>query len=188
MNVTGLILWATSAFWGTSDQQTTARTSRLHTTLSGNQPAFQPLWLQGCCSIMLKRFLAVSQICTVTSFWSVCHLGTSPPSGANPLGSFCYIPGSSFPLDAVTEPGPASGCLLWQQLKCMHPWGHGDSEPGRHRAAGSEHTWLLSPLQRGGCTHAMPATSQHVSSFQPFGECAMVSVPWCHAGVLCLTP
>ena len=133
---------------------------------------------------MLKRFLAVSQICTATSFWSVCHLGKSLPSGANPLGSFCYIPGSSFPSDTVTEPGPASGCLLWQQLKCMHPWGRGDSEPGRHRAAGSDHTWLCLPSSV--MAALMPATGQHMSSFQPFGECAMVSVPWCHAGVSCL--
>lgn len=156
--------------------------------VSGNQPSFQLLRLQGCCSIMLK------------GSW-LCHrFAQQLPSGASvisvrvsPQEPVCWAlsvksPGALFPSDAVTEPGPASGCPLWQQPKRMHLWGRGDSEPGRQRAAGSEHTRLLSALQRDGCTHAMPAASQHVSSFQPFGECAVVSVPWCHAGALRLTP
>ena len=73
---------------------------------------------------------------------------------------------------------PRASCSGSSSSACVQsqPWGRCAREA---RAAGSEHTWLLSAL------HSCQASHE---SAREFCFSRLMSVPWCHAGVLCRSP
>lgn len=77
----------------------------------------------------------------------------------------------SLDLPRAARSGSSSSACIRSQ-----PWGRHASEA---RAAGSEHTWLLSPLHSCHACH---------KSAREFCFSHLMSVPWCRAGVLCRSP
>lgn len=146
----------------------------LETSLS-----FPPLWLQGCCSTMLKRFPAVHRSAQqLPSGASVISLRVSPQEPTR-WSLSVKAPGALSPwtlslslhLPQASRSGSSSSACVQSQ-----PWGCCAREA---QAAGSEHMWLLSPLHSCHASH---------KSAREFCFSHLMSVPWCHAGVLCRSP